>query len=352
MENLIRLKKKVYPISEDLSDYLRKYSRYVKLPATYEDFLRFDDGLPIYDDNGNNTLWITPFYHAAERQELENAIKQIYSILHVDGCNDLVPYLNVDAIDFCTFGNTKPFRVKVRNILNDNYVFIYIKKADASRIYGLELEQLLSPNSVNFLVQEDTLIEEHILGIPGDVFIDHYLNKCSYFEKSAIAKDFVKFNERCFVRLLGDMRAYNYVVVLTHDFDRIQYRFRAIDFDQQCYEGNMEIYFPKTFKENKPILDLVNEILSHGSIEQYKREERGLIAKRASSEKYRLNLLLESMKKDELSPDENFTELQGQLYKFVKDVNFKRSKNMGELLSSAIQFVVRNYKNINPYIIH
>ena len=38
-------------------------------------------------------------------------------------------------------------------------------------------------------------------------------------------------------RLLGDMRAYNYVIVPIHDFDQVVYKIRAIDFDQQSYEG-------------------------------------------------------------------------------------------------------------------
>jgi hypothetical protein len=36
------------------------------------------------------------------------------------------------------------------------------------------------------------------------------------------------------IRLLGDMRAYNYVIVI-HDFDQVVYKIRPIDFDQQCY---------------------------------------------------------------------------------------------------------------------
>ena len=59
----------------------------------------------------------------------------------------------------------------MRNILNDNYTHFYIKKADASRVYGFELEHILSPDKINFLVYKDTLIEEHIMGIPGDVFM-------------------------------------------------------------------------------------------------------------------------------------------------------------------------------------
>jgi len=47
------------------------------------------------------------------------------------------------------------------------------------------------------------------------------------------------------IRLLGDMRSYNYVIVATHDFDHVVYKIRAIDFDQQCYEGNFKVYRPQ-----------------------------------------------------------------------------------------------------------
>lgn len=72
-----------------------------------------------------------------------------------------------------------------------------------SRIYGLELEDLLSPNRINFLIHKNTLIEEHILGIPGDVFIKKHLSNCTELEKAQISKEFVKFNERCLIGLLG-----------------------------------------------------------------------------------------------------------------------------------------------------
>ena len=76
---------------------------------------------------------------------------------------------------------------------------ISILKEDASRIYGLELEHMLSPYNLNFLVYQNTLIEEHIAGIPGDDFINRMLIKCSKVEKNQIAKSFVKFNERCMI---------------------------------------------------------------------------------------------------------------------------------------------------------
>ena len=158
-------------------------------------------------------------------------------------------HLHIERIDFCVFGNSKPFRIKIVNNYNEVHDYFYIKIADASRICGLEMEHILSPYSINYLVADDTLVEEHIAGIPGDVFAKDYINR-KEFNPKRIAKEFVKFNERCFVRLLGDMRSYNFVFDITQDFDDIQFRIRAIDFDQQCYEGRKNIYLPQFFKEN------------------------------------------------------------------------------------------------------
>ncbi|MBO3116775.1 hypothetical protein J4050_08455 [Winogradskyella sp. DF17] len=350
-ERLISKKKPSYPVSQRLSNYLTSHGRNIKIPIYYDDLLRFQGAIEILDENDNDTLWVRTYYAEHERDEIESSLKRMYSILHADGTEDILPYLSIDSIDFCTFGNTKPFRVKVRNIINDNYIFLYIKKADASRIYGLELEHLLSPNHINFMVHKDTLIEDHILGIPGDVFIAENLENLSMQDKRALAKEFVKFNERCFVRLLADMRSYNYVVVITQDFDRVQYRIRAIDFDQQNYEGNPKVYLPQFLKENNQLVDMTLKVLTDASIEQYKKEERSLLAKRAKNEKSRLEELLGCMVEDTLSKPEKVKELKMGLFQLTKDVNFKKSKNMGEILRNALDFIGRNYVNENPYLI-
>lgn len=350
-DKLISKKKPPYPISKSLAEYLKQQGRYSKIPIFYEDLLRFQGAVDVFDDEDQDTLWVRTYYAEHEREDIENRLKQMYSILHSDGSDTIIPYLNIDSIDFCTFGNTKPFRIKVRNILNDNYIFFYVKKADASRIYGLELEHLLSPNSINFLVNQDTLIEEHIQGIPGDTFIKNQLEVLPPQDKRALAKEFVKFNERCFVRLLADMRSYNYVVVITQDFDRVQYRLRAIDFDQQSYEGNPKVYKPQFLKENFPLVEMSLNLLAEASIDQYKQEERALLAKRAVIEEKRLGQLLKCMRADVLSSPEKVNQLKKGLFDLTGDVNFKKSNGMGELLSHALDFVTRNYKHDNPFII-
>ncbi len=350
-DKLISKKKPAYPISSLLSNYLTAQGRNIKIPIFYDDLLRFQGAVEVFDANGKDTLWISCYYAEYERDEIDLSLKQVYSILHSDGSDSIIPYLNIDSIDFCTFGNTKPFRIKVRNVLNDNYIFLYVKKADASRIYGLELEDILSPNHINFLVYKETLIEEHISGIPGDTYISEYLDTISEQDKRALAKEFVKFNERCFVRLLADMRSYNYVIVITYDFDRKQYRIRAVDFDQQSYEGNPKVYKPQFLKENNALVKMSLEVLAKESIEQYEIEERSLLAKRAKSEQKRLKHLIQCMKKDDISTPAKIKELRRGLFNLTGDIRFKRSKNMGELLNAALDFVIRNYKSGNPYII-
>jgi predicted unusual protein kinase regulating ubiquinone biosynthesis (AarF/ABC1/UbiB family) len=79
------------------------------------------------------------------------------------------------------------------------------------------------PQSHDFYTDRNTLVEEHIPGIPGDQFIRQMMN-APETNKIRLSKEFVKFNERCYVRLLGDMRSYNFVVDITPDIEDYQYR--------------------------------------------------------------------------------------------------------------------------------
>jgi hypothetical protein len=345
-KKLMSKKKPTFPVNNLLDEYLKKYNRNIKISIFYDDLLRFQGSVIVYDKNEKDTLWVRTYYSEYDKKEIDASLKKIYTILHSDGGNDTLPFLNVDAIDYCTFGNSKPFRIKIRNILNDNYTYFYVKKADASRIYGLELEHILSPHNMNFLVYKDTLIEEHISGIPGDDFIKEFLPKCSESEKSQIAKEFVKFKERCLVRLLGDMRSYNYVIIPTHDFDKIIYKIRAIDFDQQSFEGNLKVYNLQFLKENFKIVDMVNRKLDNNSINQYKLEERSFMAKRMISSPRRASSLIECMKNDSISFDHNIQLLKKQLIKYVGDVKFKECQNMGDILETILVFVKRNYQDV------
>ena len=247
------------------------------------------------------------------------------------GNMEVIEHLAVAQIDYCQFGNSNPFRVKIRNTYNDIHDYFYVKKVDASRVYGMELEHILSPNRIFYIIDEDTILEEHIMGIPCDVFIDTRLSNPDYQEVS-LAKEFVKFNERCFVLLLGDMRSYNYVINITPDFDKRQYRARCIDFDQCCYEGRKNNYLPQFYKENNKIVEVCSKVLPPETIYQYQYEERSLIKKRYEVAKYRLLKLLDVMQEAEISTAEKITSLAADMNKYHGTQEFTEKNTMGKIL--------------------
>src|SRR5688572_30989046 len=194
-------KKDIYPVNDDFRNYLKVHGREVKLPVAYRDLLRITYSVPLLDKAGKDTLWEKVTYDMKEWDFIRDGLVKIYAILKTEGDFSFTSHLDVARIDYCTFGNSHPFRVRIVNKFNDNYDHYYIKVADASRVYGLELEHMLSPNRITFFTHLNTLVEEHIAGIPGDLFIKDYLND-GVANKIRLAKEFVKFNGRCFVRLL------------------------------------------------------------------------------------------------------------------------------------------------------
>ena len=335
--NVPSKKKCFYPINDKLRAYLVKYNREVKHSVQYSDLLRFRLSVPLLDKDGNDTLWQTVYYDQFEMEQLFPALTAIYALMVASGDLEVISNLQISQIDYCTFGNSNPFRVTIINRYNDNYDYFYVKAADASRVYGLELEHILSPNRIVYITNGNTLIEEHISGLPGDVFIQHRLNT-SRFNQIRICKEFVKFNERCFVRLLGDMRSYNYVVHITPDIEGNQYRIRAIDFDQQSYEGRRQFYLPHYFKENNPLVMLGIKHMDSKTMRQYQEEERSLINNRIRLVHYRLKDILDCMKADAIAPQYKVDKLAYELSKYHSSPNFRNCKTMGDLVEQQLNF--------------
>ncbi|MCR9289483.1 MAG: hypothetical protein NXI23_19085 [Bacteroidetes bacterium] len=339
-KNVPSRKKIPFEISPEFSNYLRKCNRGTKLPLQYGDLLQYEASIPLYNEEGKDTLWETVFFAESAREEINNSLVRIYALLKTDGDEEGLEHLSVARIDFCQFGNTKPFRVRIINRLNDNYDHFYVKQADANRIYGLELEYLLAPNRLLYLFDRKTLIEEHIPGIPGDDFFEREKN-ISPFNQIRIAKEFIKFNERCFIRLLGDMRAYNYVIDITPDIEGNQYRMRAIDFDQQSYEGRKNFYLPQYFKENNPIVFLGIGSMTKETVHQYQLEERSLVATRIKASRKRLRELIDVMIKDTISFPEKVNQLKHELAKHHKNKDYLKCQNMGEIVLMNIQLLIK-----------
>lgn len=342
--NDVPSKKKIfYTIKAPLKQYLLKYEREIKLPVQYSDMLRFNLATPLLDKNDKDTLWKTVYYDETEMKELYPGLKYIYALMNASGRLEVMEHLSVSRIDYCSFGNSKPFRVRIINRLNDNYDHFYVKVADASRVYGLELEHILSPNRINYMTDTDTLIEEHIPGLPGDVFVDEYINEVK-FNQTRISKEFVKFNERCFVRLLGDMRSYNFVVDITPDIEGNQYRIRAIDFDQQSYEGKLKLYLPQYFKENNNLVFLGMESINEKSMKQYQQEERSIISHRVKLGRYRLKELFEASLHDEIAPLEKTLALGIELAEYHQNKKFTKIKHMGRLVKAHLYACLEHKK--------
>jgi hypothetical protein len=327
----ISRKKQYFPVNPALREYLVESRREVRLPVTYGDLNRFTNTLPLYDRSGRDTLWETAYYDPATLRDIHSGLTQIYALLRTDGDMSSVRHLYIERIDYCVFGNTKPFRIRVVNQFNDNADHFYVKRADASRIYGLELEDLLSPNRITYLVSKDTLVEEHITGIPGDRFLEEF-DKRPRLNRVRLAKEFIKFNERCFVRLLGDMRSYNYVVAVTPDFEDEQYRVRPIDFDQQCYEGRKNVYLPQFFKDNLPVVQLCMSLLNLETMRQYQQEERTLTARRLASSRTQLEHLVACMRMDPLSTAQKIVQLRTELGDYHRNPAFASLESMGDIL--------------------
>ena len=330
----------MFPVTEPLRNYLKLHGREVKLPVSYKDLLRFTYSIPLKDKHDKDTHWETVLYDTPQLEFLREGFVHIYAILKTEGDLSFAKHLDVARIDFCGFGNSQPFRIRIVNKYNDNYDHYYIKIADASRIYGLELEHLLSPNRITYITHMNTLVEEHIPGIPGDLFIKDYLEE-PHTNKIRLAKEFVKFNERCFVRLLGDMRSYNFVIEITPDVEDYQYRIRCIDFDQQSYEGRKNLYLPQFFKENLALVELSLKHLNKDSITQYQTEERTMMAFRVVSSRFRLMELLNIMAKDPIAPKDKVDQLKTELSVYFNNPAFLKCSSMGQVVKTQLKHTLR-----------
>jgi hypothetical protein len=336
-----QLKKPSFPISDGLRTYLRRYRRERSLPVTYERLRAFSESCPLPDAQGAPTLWESVVYDRLEMGPLHEDLKRIYALLRTDGDLSVMGHLYIDRIDYCAFGNSAPFRIRIVNAYNDNADYFYLKRGDASRVYGLELEHLLSPNRLNFVTCGGTLVEDHIAGIPGDVFISKWLNR-DELRPIRVAKELVKFNERCFVRLLGDMRSYNFVVVVTPDFEGAQIRIRAMDFDQQSYESRMNFYRPQFFKDNQPLALFCVKHLRVETARQYQREEQVLILQRAAIIEDRLAMLIGAMSTDDLAPMDHVRELREGLAEHFRRDAYLQCRSMGELVRENLESIRLN----------
>ena len=325
------MQKEVYPVSHQLQLYLQLFKRDIDLPIAYSDLFHYQYTNAIKDKNGKHTHWENVLYEPTILAAITSKLIATYQLLHQLPSADY----SITAIDFCEFANSMPFRISLVNNSDNTSNYFYIKAADASRIYGLELEHLLSPNQTNFLYHQNTLVETHIDGVPGDVFL-LAVNQFSGNEQQLIAEEFIRFNERCFVRLLGDMRSYNFVV-LQNKTAASTFRIKAIDFDQQCYEGKLNLYLPQFYKENILLVELSIAMLDKNSIEKIRQDERKKLAALYLANKHRLGVLMNAMVQNEISENYKVVILRKELNTYHHVQHFAHCKSMGAIVQQQIK---------------
>src|SRR5690625_3530654 len=136
------------------------------------------------------------------------------------------------------------------------------------------------------------------------------------------------------------MRSYNYVIDITPDIEGNQYRMRAIDFDQQSYEGRKSFYLPQYFKENNPIIYMGIKHMAVEAVKQYQTEERSLIAARAKISSRQLNIVLRNMIRDERSFPQKVERHNERLaYNYISPI-LNICKNMGEIVLANLKLLL------------
>jgi len=112
-------KKPMYPVRAPLRSYLKQHGREIRLPVEYRDLTRFTYSVPLLDRFGNHTHWETVSYDNREWDYLREGLVNIYAILRTEGDLTFTRQLDLARIDYCTFGNSHPFRVRIVNKFND-----------------------------------------------------------------------------------------------------------------------------------------------------------------------------------------------------------------------------------------
>src|SRR3546814_5339490 len=85
-------------------------------------------------------------------RELYPALALVYAHLKTEGDTSFLKNLSVARVDYCVFGNSKPFRIRIVNNLNDNYDHFYVKVADASRRSEEHTSELQSLMRISYAV--------------------------------------------------------------------------------------------------------------------------------------------------------------------------------------------------------
>jgi hypothetical protein len=327
-------------IENRVAEYLKKYSNFANLP----EYTELRDGLEPkeriemnHSDNSVITQLEIPYSLLKEKT---NLVRSIASKLW--GGNEKIERIfsemEIDSIEEISYADTKPLKVTVEFSGRLERVF-YAKPFDERRLFGLELENLLSPYKYTYSVGDGAIYEDEIHGIEAMEIDGETENDKNYLE------EVVGLDYRCYVMLLGDMHDQNYIVSKNKAGEDLRYIVRPIDFDK-LFDLNAEI-------KNNFVLKL---------------SDRKRVIKKLGFDRYiaRVNFEIENMRERYIKEEKRFCSLlknigssqtcnsflyivsaglnQGKIFKKLDErkFDFTKAKNMGELLEMHL----RNQLNV------
>jgi hypothetical protein len=146
------------------------------------------------------------------------------------------------------------------------------------------------------------------------------------------------------------MRAYNFVVDVTPDFEDVQIRIRAMDFDQQSYSGRLKFYLPQFFKDNNPLVEFCVQQLNIQTAKQYQTEEQSVIYRRIQLAEARVRRILQCMCEDRISSDEKIGQLREGLADFHKNKAFLKCTRMGHIVQTSLDMIEAKVRKVRKQL--
>lgn len=323
---------------EKILNYLGKHCRFTTLPTLVELKAGLDIDRFAAAEAGLEAQFIVPM--AVPKAIKEKKLEQVKKIAsHLWGGNDDIKRV-FHKIDGMTcheliYGRTNPLRVKVHFGNHTEKVF-YAKELDEKRLFGIELEDILSEHKYNYSASGGAIYEDEVKGDEIYRLSNEARNDVSFLEEMA------KLDYRAFLMLLKDLNPianpHNCVVSKRTLREGYTYEVRPIDFD-----GLFEI---EDFQEESVLSGQRDQVIDKLGKEKYtllRALEKEGIKKRYCQNSERVNELLGVIgSSDECNT--NVSRISCLLSKYYHDpkVRFYEAKNMGELLGMHLRAQLSN----------
>jgi len=330
---------------QEVLKYFGNYCKFTNLPS-YEDFLQnLVERRQIQIETLGRHKPITQLEIKASEFEQKLAdVKRIASYLWGgrDSNPEIMTQLEIVSIERIDYADKKPLRFNVQ-FPGKVRRFFFAKpfnSEDVGRIFGLELEHLLSPYKFDYSVGGQAIYEDGIEGMEARDFL--FASGIKTASDPAFLEELVRLDYRCQTMLVGDMHSYNYLVTAIRDANGSSFKIRAIDFDQLFsvrYDINRRDLDTSVFREPQVPKKEAIKILGKERYNSIVSLERECMRKRFIESQSRICDLTKIIGYSEHC-NKDFEKLAKQLALFHKDNAFldeSKVSNAGELLRLHLQ---------------